>query len=251
MSNVWKLVPQSATVSGVLGLMTGTATVLATSEVKKKPAALSLSIEELPSLYVTPEPQLRYVEPEVGPVEQGVAELRKWAEPYTNQCQVTGLVALEKAEEVYRTVEPTVSASTRTVRGEKTLISCRYSYTHTYTKLCPLSLCLSLSLLETYEFLNDPPPDLYPSVGVVGFSGFLGLYLAKGSRVKRLVFPVGLMALSASMFYPQQAASLTKVSRDSVYSWSQQGRDAVETLWKDLPFGKGKAEKTEDKSTAS
>ncbi|XP_036799680.1 apolipoprotein O, b isoform X2 [Oncorhynchus mykiss] len=247
MSNVWKL---SAAVPGVLGLMTGTATVLATSEVKKKPAALSLSIEELPSLYVTPEPQLRYVEPEVGPVEQGVAKLRKWAEPYTNQCQVTGLVALEKAEEVYRTVEPTVSASTRTVRGEKTLISCRYLlYTHTYTKLCPLSLSLSFS--ETYEFLNDPPPDLYPSVGVVGFSGFLGLYLAKGSRVKRLVFPVGLMALSASMFYPQQAASLTKVSRDSVYSWSQQGRDAVQTLWKDLPFGKGKAEKAEDKSTGS
>ncbi|XP_031690995.1 MICOS complex subunit MIC26 isoform X5 [Oncorhynchus kisutch] len=218
--------------------MTGTATVLATSEVKKKPAALSLSIEELPSLYVTPEPQLRYVEPEVGPVEQGVAKLRKWAEPYTNQCQVTGLVALEKAEEVYRTVEPTVSASTRTVRGEKTLISCRYLlYTHTYTKLCSLSLSFS----ETYEFLNDPPPDLYPSVGVVGFSGFLGLYLAKGSRVKRLVFPVGLMALSASMFYPQQAASLTKVSRDSVYSWSQQGRDALQMLWKDLPFGKGKA----------
>ncbi|XP_045566804.1 apolipoprotein O, b isoform X1 [Salmo salar] len=251
MSNVWKLVPLSAAVSGVLGLMTGTATVLASSEVKKKAAAQSLSIEELPSLYVTPEPHLRYVEPEVGPVEQGVAELRKWAEPYTNQCQETGLVVLEKAEEVYRTVEPTVSASTRTVRGEKTLISCRYFHIHIHTQNCVSFLCLSLSLLETYEFLNDPPPDLYASVGVVGFSGFLGLYLAKGSRVKRLVFPIGLMALSASMFYPQQAASLTKVSRDSVYNWSQQGRDAVETLWKDLPFGKGKVEKTEDKSTAS
>ena len=38
-----------------------------------------------------------------------------------------------------------------------------------------------------------------------------------GSKVKRVVFPVGLMALSASMFYPQQAAALLKVC---IPSWS-------------------------------
>uniref|UniRef100_A0A4W5JYG4 MICOS complex subunit n=1 Tax=Hucho hucho TaxID=62062 RepID=A0A4W5JYG4_9TELE len=205
MSNFGKLVPLSAAVTGVLGLMTGTATVLAAREVKEKLAAL-MCVFQLPSLYTTPEPQLKYVESEAGPVEQGVAELRKWAEPFTNQCQVY----LFLSDDVYRTVEPTVSTSIRTVR-------------------------------ETYEFLNDPPPDLYPSIRVIGFSGFLGLYLAKGSRVKRLVFPVGLMALSASMFYPQQAASLAKVSWYSMYSWSQQGRDAGKTLWKDLPFGKDKS----------
>uniref|UniRef100_A0A4W5JTX4 Apolipoprotein O, b n=1 Tax=Hucho hucho TaxID=62062 RepID=A0A4W5JTX4_9TELE len=186
MSNFGKLVPLSAAVTGVLGLMTGTATVLAAREVKEKLAAL-MCVFQLPSLYTTPEPQLKYVESEAGPVEQGVAELRKWAEPFTNQCQETGLVALEKAEDVYRTVEPTVSTSIRTVRGDA-------QHPHTF------------------------------------------IYM-----VKRLVFPVGLMALSASMFYPQQAASLAKVSWYSMYSWSQQGRDAGKTLWKDLPFGKDKS----------
>uniref|UniRef100_A0A8C7LKZ8 MICOS complex subunit n=1 Tax=Oncorhynchus kisutch TaxID=8019 RepID=A0A8C7LKZ8_ONCKI len=141
----------SAAVSGVMGLMTGTAAVLAAREVEEKLAALSLSIEEVA------------MESEAGPVEQGVTELRKWAEPFTDQCQVYLLL---------------------------NMFLIRFQFG-----------------LDTYEFLKDPPPDLYPRVGVVGF---LGLYLAKGSRVKRLVFPVGLMALSASMFYPQQAA-LAKV----------------------------------------
>ncbi|KAM6953782.1 apolipoprotein O, b [Aplochiton taeniatus] len=158
------------------------------------------NLEGLPSLYTVPEPpQLSHKEPEAGPVEQSVASLRKWAEPYTDQCL-----------EMYRTVEPTLTTSVKTVTA-------------------------------AYEFLSDPPPELYPSVGVVGFSGFVGLFLAKGSRVKRLVFPVGLMALSASLFYPQEAASIAKVSLDTVYSRAQQGRVAVETLWKEPPFGKKKS----------
>ncbi|RXN34652.1 MICOS complex subunit MIC26-like isoform X1 [Labeo rohita] len=65
---------------------------------------------------------------------------------------------------------------------------------------------------DMYAFLNDPPPEFYTSVGIIGFSGILGLYLARGSRVKRLMFPTGLMALSASMFYPQHAASVARAS---------------------------------------
>lgn len=43
-----------------------------------------------------------------------------------------------------------------------------------------------------------------------------------GSTIKRLMFPTGLMALSASMFYPQHAASVARASLHFfLYRWTE------------------------------
>ncbi|XP_050954515.1 apolipoprotein O, b isoform X2 [Labeo rohita] len=187
------------------------ATVFAASQAKENNT--TLMTDEL-SLYDTPEPQLRNQEPEVGRVEQGVASLRKTVEPYVLWCQEKTQFAMEKAQSYYKTVEPGVDTTQSIVK-------------------------------DMYAFLNDPPPEFYTSVGIIGFSGILGLYLARGSRVKRLMFPTGLMALSASMFYPQHAASVARTTKHYIFSWGSEGRVVLEELLRGKSSSKDKVEKTQ------
>ncbi|XP_016359179.1 MICOS complex subunit MIC26-like isoform X1 [Sinocyclocheilus anshuiensis] len=196
-------------VPGALGLMS--ATVFAASKAKENNTTLMTN--EL-SLYDTPESQLRYEEPEVGTVEQGVASLRKTVEPYVSWCQENTHFAVEKIQSYYKTVEPVVNT------------------THSIVK-------------DMYAFLNYPPSEFYASVGVIGFSGILGLYLAKGSRVRMLMFPTGLMALSASMFYPQHAASVARTTKHCIFSWGSEGRVVLEELLRGKSSSKDKVEKTQ------
>ncbi|KAI4894132.1 hypothetical protein NFI96_011315 [Prochilodus magdalenae] len=174
-------------VPGTLYFMSGTA--FAASDATE--SGPSLVVDEL-SLYTTPCSPVRNVEPEVGHVEQGVAALRKTAEPYTTWCQVNVIphlphercdssfgdhcwektaYVLEKGKEFYKTIEPGVDSSLKTVKEYPIFLS------HIDFR------CITIS--DTYELLNDPPSELYPSVGAVGFSGILGLYLAKGKCGQR------------------------------------------------------------------
>lgn len=96
---------------------------------------------------------------------------------------------------------------------------------------------------EGYEFLQKPPAGFYPRLGVISFAGIIGLFLARGSKIKKLVYPAALMGMGTSMYYPQQAVAIAKVAGTQLYDWSLQGYIAVEALWKDNPKKKKSGEK--------
>nr|XP_020480372.1 MICOS complex subunit MIC26-like [Monopterus albus] len=85
---------------------------------------------------------------------------------------------------------------------------------------------------DTYAYLRNPPKDFYPRAGVIAFTGVLGLFLARGSRIKKLIYPTGLVTMSASLYYPEQAAAIAKSAGDSVYDYAVQSYAAVENILK-------------------
>lgn len=81
---------------------------------------------------------------------------------------------------------------------------------------------------ESYTHLKNPPADFYPRAGVIGFAGIVGLFFARGSRIKKLIYPAGLMTVGASLYYPEQAAAITKSTGDTVYNWALQSYVAID-----------------------
>ncbi|CAJ0925797.1 unnamed protein product [Ranitomeya imitator] len=112
---------------------------------------------------------------------------------------------------------------TRYVADEKTEleegISWLRSSTSPYTKWCQDVYVKAKPKVETaiehskgtYEMLRDAPPGFYPRLGLIGFAGIVGLFLARGSRIKKVIYPLGFMGIGASLYYPQQAATVAKV----------------------------------------
>lgn len=87
--------------------------------------------------------------------------------------------------------------------------------------------------LDSYEYLQNAPPGFLPRLGVIGFAGVVGLLLARGSKIKKLVYPPTFMGLAASLYYPQQAIIFAQVSGEKLYDWGLRGYIVIEDLWKE------------------
>uniref|UniRef100_A0A3Q3B1R3 MICOS complex subunit n=1 Tax=Kryptolebias marmoratus TaxID=37003 RepID=A0A3Q3B1R3_KRYMA len=83
---------------------------------------------------------------------------------------------------------------------------------------------------DTYGYLQNPPKDFYPRAGIIGLAGVLGLFLARGSRLKKLLYPAGFVALGASLYYPEQAAAGAKAAGESAYEFAVRGYASVEKV---------------------
>ncbi|NXI43388.1 MIC27 protein, partial [Galbula dea] len=85
---------------------------------------------------------------------------------------------------------------------------------------------------DAYVYLKNPPPEFLPKVGVITISGLAGILLArKGSRFKKIAYPLGLTALGISVCYPAQSVVFAKVTGKKLFSASHQSYEAVQSLW--------------------
>uniref|UniRef100_A0A672R082 MICOS complex subunit n=1 Tax=Sinocyclocheilus grahami TaxID=75366 RepID=A0A672R082_SINGR len=162
------------------------------------------------SLYTRPQQKIQRVQPERGQVEESVATLRKLAEPYATRCQVK---------------------------------------TQSCNTLCQTQLVfLKKLILGTFlfDFLQKTNPSCQSMC-----NSFLGIFFLsfQGSRLKKLIYPTGLMAVAASMYYPQEAVTVAKNTGDTVYDWALQAYVAVEKLIKGKPASKKVTEKSSSGET--
>lgn len=102
----------------------------------------------------------------------------------------------------------------------------------TYDKIKPKVQSVVRFGNDAYNYLKNPPKEFYPRAGVIGFTGVLGLFLGRGSRIKKLIYPAALMTVSASLYYPEQAAGIAKSTGDSVYDRAVQSYAALERIVK-------------------
>ncbi|XP_074128450.1 LOW QUALITY PROTEIN: MICOS complex subunit Mic26-like [Sminthopsis crassicaudata] len=64
------------------------------------------------------------------------------------------------------------------------------------------------------------PPHILKKLSVIGFSGILGYFFARSSKLKKLMYPVGFMGITSSFYYPLEACNIASVFGEKLYDWS-------------------------------
>ncbi|NXA08705.1 MIC27 protein, partial [Sapayoa aenigma] len=85
---------------------------------------------------------------------------------------------------------------------------------------------------DAYVYLKNPPAEFLPKVGVIAVSGLAGVALArKGSKLKKIAYPLGLTTVGFSVCYPAQSVVIAKVTGKKLLCASRQSYEAVRSLW--------------------
>ncbi|XP_051823097.1 LOW QUALITY PROTEIN: MICOS complex subunit Mic26-like [Antechinus flavipes] len=64
------------------------------------------------------------------------------------------------------------------------------------------------------------PPQILKKLSVIGFSGVLGYFFARPSKLKKLVYPMGFMGITSSFYHPQEACNIAAFFGEKLYDWS-------------------------------
>uniref|UniRef100_A0A2K5DQ51 MICOS complex subunit n=1 Tax=Aotus nancymaae TaxID=37293 RepID=A0A2K5DQ51_AOTNA len=79
---------------------------------------------------------------------------------------------------------------------------------------------------DAYVYLKNPPQDFLLKMGIITVSGLVGLVSArKGSKFKKITYPLGLATLGATVCYPIQSVIIAKQIFETVKSlWTKSNK---------------------------
>ncbi|KAL1783623.1 MICOS complex subunit MIC27 [Sigmodon hispidus] len=85
---------------------------------------------------------------------------------------------------------------------------------------------------DAYVYLKNPLQDFLPKMGVITASALVGLISArKGSRFKKIAYPLVLASLGATVCYSAQLVIIAKITGKKAYTSTQQIYQAIKSLW--------------------
>uniref|UniRef100_A0A8C7ABD8 MICOS complex subunit n=1 Tax=Neovison vison TaxID=452646 RepID=A0A8C7ABD8_NEOVI len=103
---------------------------------------------------------------------------------------------------------------------------------------------------DAYIYLKNPSQDFLPKLGVITVSGLAGLVSArKGSRFKKIAYPLGLATLGATVCYPVQSIIIAKLGNSAALEIPAKTTDSLKYSVS-LPAEISSETKTKSESTS-